>query len=397
MAGQTSTSSHDFALLLLTRTLRAFGFGFAAVLVGIQLERRGLSPQLIGLTLTLGLATASLLGLLLAALASRLGRRRALALAGLGMALTGLDLALAHPGWLLALAGVTGMLGAGALDLGPFASIEQALLAESVPGGQRNRAFGRYSLSGALAAAAGALTGGLATDLARSQALFLLYALIGLATAALPLLLSPRVEAAEAGPAFGRFRPLAGLAALFAVDALGGGFVVLPVIAYWLHVRFGAEVSALGPVFGAIGLLQAASYEVAGRLADRIGLINTMVFTHLPSNLLLVLVPFSPTLGAAIVLLFARFAISQMDVPARQAYVVSIVPPAQRAGAVATTGAVRGVAQACGPVIAGLAIQVAAFGIPFFLGGGLKILYDLALYATFRSRRAEHEIKAGGR
>src|SRR5438105_6969079 len=198
MAGQTDRSPHDFALLLLTRTLRAFGFGFAAVLLGIQLERRGLSPNLIGLTLTLGLAAASLLGLLLAALASRLGRRRALALAGLGMALTGLDLALAEPSWLLALAGVTGMLGAGALDLGPFASIEQALLTESVARGQRNRAFGRYSLSGALAAAAGALAGTFGTDLARGQVLFLLYALIGLAPAALALLLSPREAAADA-------------------------------------------------------------------------------------------------------------------------------------------------------------------------------------------------------
>ena len=392
---EAKTMSQDFRLLLLTRTLRAFGFGFAAVLIGIYLERRGLPPNLIGLSLTLGLAAASLLGLLLAALASRLGRRRALALAGLGMALTGLDLAFAEPSWLLALAGVTGMLGAGALDLGPFASIEQALLTESVEPGRRNRAFGRYSLSGALAAAAGALIGGLSTSVARTQALFAFYALIGLATAALPLLLSPRVELARAGRAFGRLRPLTGLAALFALDALGGGLVVLPVIAYWLHVRFGAEVSALGPVFAAIGLLQAASYEVAGRLADRIGLINTMVFTHLPSNLLLVLVPFSPTLGIAVILLFARFAISQMDVPARQAYVVSIVPPAERAGAVAATGALRGVAQAFGPVISGLAIQIAAFGVPFFLGGGLKILYDLALYAGFRNRRGAHEIQAG--
>lgn len=392
MTGSGDRSARDFALLLLARTLRAFGFGFAAVLVGIQLERRGLSPNLIGLTLTLGLAAASLLGLPLAVLASRAGRRVALALAGLGMTLTGLDLALAQPVWLLALSGATGMLGAGALDLGPFASIEQALVAESVSPRQRNRAFGRYSLSGALAAAVGALAGAFGTDVARGQALFLVYALIGLTTAGLPLLLSPRVEVAGAGRAFGHLRPVAGLAALFTVDALGGGLVVLPVIAYWLHVRFGAEVSALGPVFGAIGLLQAASYEVAGRLADRLGLINTMVFTHLPSNLLLALVPFSPTLGVAILLLLARFAISQMDVPARQAYVVSIVPPAQRAGAVAATGALRGVAQAFGPAISGLAIQVAAFGVPFFLGGGLKIAYDLALYAGFRSRRAEHEI-----
>src|ERR1700730_6088319 len=391
VAGGAEQAGRDVVLLLLTRTLRAFGFGFAAVLIGIYLESRGLSSNLIGVTLTVGLAAASLLGLFLAALASRLGRRRALALAGLGMALTGLSLAFARPDWLLALAGVTGMLGAGALDLGPFASIEQALVTESVDPGGRNRAFGRYSLSGALAASAGALTATLGTDLARSQALFLLYVLIGLATAALPLLLSPRVELAQAGRTFGRLRPLTGLAALFAVDALGGGLVVLPVIAYWLHVRFGAEVSVLAPVFAAIGLLQAASYEVAGRLADRIGLINTMVFTHLPSNLLLVLVPFSPGLGVAIALLLARFAISQMDVPARQAYVVSIVPPAERAGAVAATGALRGVAQAFGPILSGFAIQVAAFGIPFFLGGALKLVYDVSLYAAFRSQRAEHE------
>ncbi|TMB85868.1 MAG: MFS transporter, partial [Chloroflexi bacterium] len=191
--------------------------------------------------------------------------------------------------------------------------------------------------------------------------------------------------------AFGRFRPLAGLAALFALDSLGGGFVANAVIVYWLHVRFGADVQALGPLFAAIAFLQAISYEVSGRLGDRIGLINTMVFTHLPSNILLLLVPFSPSFAVAVALLLARFALSQMDVPVRQAYVVSIVPPAERAGAVAMTGAVRGVAQSLGPVLAGLAIGAASFGFPFFAGGGLKIVYDLALYAGFHNRRADHE------
>ena len=148
----------------------------------------------------------------------------------------------------------------------------------------------------------------------------------------------------------------------------------------------------LGPAFAGIALLQAVSYEVSGRLANRIGLVNTMVFTHLPSNLLLLVVPFSPNLGVAVAVLFARFALSQMDVPARQAYVLSIVPPAERAGAVAMTGAVRGVAQSFGPVLSGLAIGAAAFGLPFFAGGGLKIVYDLALFRGFRHRRAEHEI-----
>jgi len=385
----------DYRVLLATRCLRAFGFGFSALLIGVHLERRGLKPGQIGLVLTIGLAAASLSGLLFAAAAARVGRRAVLAVAGALMALTGLDLALATSPGLLLLAGITGMLGAASVDLGPFASVEQAVLAESVAARGRNRAFARYSLTGGLAAAAGGLAGTLGGDLARGQALFLLYALLGLLTAVLPLLLSAAVETDQsAGRAFGNLRPLAGLAALFAVDALGGGLVATAVIAYWLHVRFGAGTDVLGPAFAAIALLQAASYEVAGRLADRFGLVNTMVFTHLPSNLLLLLVPFSPSLQVAVALLLVRFATSQMDVPARQAYVVSIVPPAERAGAVAATGALRGVAQALGPLVAGLAIQVAAFGLPFFLGGGLKIVYDLALFTRYRSRPAEHETHA---
>ncbi len=385
----------DYRLLLATRCLRAFGFGFSALLIGVHLERRGLKPGEIGLVLTIGLAAASLSGLLFAAAAARVGRRAVLAVAGVLMALTGLDLALATSPGLLLLAGITGMLGAASVDLGPFASVEQAVLAESVDARGRNRAFARYSLTGGLAAAAGGLFGTLGGDLARSEALFLLYALLGLLTAVIPLLLSAAVETHRpAARAFGNLRPLAGLAALFAVDALGGGLVATAVIAYWLHVRFGAGTDVLGPAFAAIALLQAISYEVAGRLADRFGLVNTMVFTHLPSNLLLLLVPFSPTFQVAIALLLVRFATSQMDVPARQAYVVSIVPPAERAGAVAATGALRGVAQALGPLVAGLAIQVAAFGLPFFLGGGLKIVYDLALFTRYRSRPAEHETHA---
>ena len=380
----------DRALLLGARGLRAFGFGFAAVLIGVHLERRGLPPALIGLTLGLGLAAASLSGLASAALASRIGRRRTLALSGILMALTGLDLALVTQPFLLVAAGLTGMLGAASVDLGPFASVEQSVLAEAVPAGGRNVAFARYSLTGGLFNAAGGLSATLATG-SGTTAFFLAYAAIGLATAGLPMLMSARVEAPVVAPPFGSFKPLAGLAALFALDSLGGGFVANAVIAYWLHVRFGADASLLGPVFAGVAILQALSYEVSGRLSNRFGLVNTMVFTHLPSNVLLLLVPFSPSLPWAIGLLLTRFALSQMDVPARQAYVVSIVPPAERAGAVAMTGAVRGVAQSFGPALAGVAIGVAAFGVPFFAAGGLKIVYDLALFKAFRNRRAEHE------
>jgi MFS family permease len=381
----------DRALLFGARGLRAFAFGFCAVLIGVHLERHGLSPGLIGLTLGLGLAAASLSGLAFAGLAARFGRRSALALAGLLMALTGVDLAFADQAALLVAAGLTGMLGAASVDLGPFASVEQAVLAEAVPASGRNVAFGRYSLTAGLFNAAGGLAASLATGAGGRSAFFLIYAAIGLVTALLPLVMSRRVEATGLPVAFGKFRPLAGLAALFALDSLGGGFVANAVIAFWLHVRFGADVQTLGPLFGAVAILQALSYEASGRLGDRFGLINTMVFTHLPSNILLLLVPFSPNFAWAVGLLLARFALSQMDVPARQAYVVSIVPAAERAGAVAMTGAVRGVAQSFGPVIAGLAIGAASFGFPFFAAGGLKIVYDLALFGAFRNRRAEHE------
>jgi len=383
----------DFALIIAARLLRAFGFGMSAVLIGLLLEERGLNPGAIGLVLTLGLLSAAVGGVIAAALASRIGRRWTLAGAGLLMAIAGADLTLATSPIVLGLAALTGMLGAANVDFGAYASIEQAVLAESTEPRRRNLAFARYSLTGGLAGAAGALTAGTATNLDRGRMLFAGYAAIGLITAALALRLSPRAEAPIKSVALSsaQLRALTPLSALFAIDALGGGLVANAVIAYWLHVRFGAGASVLGPAFAGIALLQAASYEVSGRLANRIGLIRTMVVTHVPSNLFLLLVPLSPSLPWAIAVLLARFSLSQMDVPARQAFVVSIVPPAERAGAVAFTGLVRGLGQAAGPLLSGAAIQGAALGLPFYLAGGLKLIYDGTLYVAFRSRRGEHE------
>jgi MFS family permease len=375
-------------VVLATRLLRAFAFGFAAVLIGILLEQRHLGPEQIGIALAIGLVAASLLGLPAAAAARRFGRRRVLAVCGLLMAVTGVDLAFATNGTVLTLAGATGMLGA-SVDLGPFLPIEQAMVAESVAGDRQPAAFGHYSLTGGLASAAGALAAVFASTPQRLQAFFVVFAVAGLATAALPLFVSSGAESTAPGPMLSRasLRPLAALSALFALDALGGGFIVQPVVAYWLHVRFGAGANVLGPSFAAIAVAQAASFEVAPLIAKRIGLVRTMVFTHLPSNILLLVVPFSPSLPIATALLIVRYSISQMDVPTRQAYVVSIVPPAERAGALALTGSVRGVAQAIGPVLAGIAIQAAAFGVPFFAGGGLKIAYDVSLYTLALNRR----------
>ena len=375
----------DRALLLAARGTRAFGFGFAAVLIGVHLERRGLSPALIGLTLGVALAAASLSGLASAALSSRIGRRQTLVVCGFLMALTGLDLASATNPFLLVGAGLTGMLGAASIDLGPFASVEQAMLAEAVPAGGRNVAFARYSLIGGLFNAAGGLSATLATSPTWTPAFFLFYAGIGLVTALVPMFMSKRVESPVVAPAFGSFRPLAGLAALFALDSLGGGFVANAVIAYWLHVRFGADPSLLGPVFAGVAVLQAISYELSGRLSSRFGLINTMVFTHLPSNLLLAAIPLAPTFPLALALLFARFALSQMDVPTRQAYVLALVDPEERTAAIAFTNTARYVVRPLAPVLAGFAQQV-SLGLPFVLAGSIKAGYDLVLWASFHGR-----------
>jgi MFS family permease len=384
--------SRDFLLLLCNRLVRAFGYGTAAVLLSFHLEARGLSAVSIGLVLTLGLATASLSGLISAAATVRFGRRRVLAATGVLMAVSGIDIALATSPLLLTLAALTGMCASGTMDIGPFISVEQAVLSETTSARMRNRAFARYSLTGALAFAAGAAVAGLVSDLAGSQVFFLVYAWLGLVTAVLPLLLTDAVEGPPQSPIFGNVRPLMVLAVLFALDSFGGGFLVSSVLVYWLHIRYGVGSEVLGPAFAAMSLLNAAAYELSGRIADRIGLINTMVATHLPSNVVLILVAFSPNISVAIGLLLVRSLIGNMDAPARQAYVVSIVKPSERAGALAITGALRGVALAFGPLLTGLAIQAALMAVPFVVGGSAKIVYDLGLYAGFRRRRAEHEL-----
>ena len=385
------TGRRDLRILIAARLLRAFGFGFATILLGVHLQSRRLGAGEIGLVLAVGLGAASLSGLLSSIAAGRWGRRATLSGIGVLMALSGLDLALATQHWLLTLAGVTGMMGIAGTDLGPFLAVEQAVLTQRSALSARNRAFARYSLTGALAGSIGGFAVGAASGLVSTGTFFALFAVLGLVTAAIPLFLSNAVEGEPGAPVFGSLRPLIGLSALFAIDSFGGGLVVNSVIVYWLHIKFGAPLVVLGPSFGAMALMAALSFELSGRIADRIGLVNTMVFTHLPSNLLLIMVPFAPALVWVIGILLVRSAIVSMDQPARQAYIVSIVKPNERSGAIAFTGAVRGIALAAGPVITGAAIQAAAFSIPFIVGGTLKSLYDIGLYIGFRRRFGDHE------
>jgi MFS family permease len=387
-----SAVTRDYRLLLATRVVRAFGFGFAAILLGIHLQARGLGSAEVGLVLALGLLSGSLTGLLAAAATKYWGRRRVLAVTGALMAFCGFDLGLANHLALFLLAGLTGMMGVASTDLGPFLAVEQAVLAQSTPDKNRNRAFARYSLTGGLAGAAGGLFASAAGNGHASTSMyFLLYGVAGLVTMVVPLLLSDRVEGEADAPVFGSLKPLLGLSGLFALDALGGGLIVNSVLAYWLHVRFNASPETLGPAFAVTQVLAAFSFELSGRLADRIGLVNTMVFTHLPTSLMLFLIPFMPTLALALAVVIVRGSFQSMDVPARQAYIVSIVKPSERSGALAITGAVRGVCQSFGPIITGAAIQGAVLGVPFFIGGVTKTLYDAGLYSAFRRRFGDHE------
>ncbi len=385
----------DLAILFFVRFIRAVGFGFAAVLVGIYLQARHIDPFQIGLIIAVGFAAAAIAGLLAANAQAIFGRRATLAATGALMLLSGLLFAFGDNFWIFLLGALTGMLGVAGTDTGPFLSVEQAVLTDATTATGRNRAFGRYSLTGSLAGAGGAALAAFGSTTSQIQVLFVLYAVIGLVTAILPLFLSAEIEGEPHAPAFGNLRPLIGLSALFGIDSFGSGLVARAMLAYWLHLKFGATPAILGPTFAAMQILGAFAYELAGRLADRIGLINTMVFTHLPSNLLLLLFPFLPNIYLAIGLLIIWSAAQGMDVPARQAYVVSIVKPNERSGAVAVTGLARGLASAAGPAITGAAIQSAALGTPFIVAGIMKGLYDVALYVGYKSRPGEHERRGG--
>lgn len=391
----------DVTLLFVTRSLRLYAYGFVSIVFVLYLVRIGLSGAAVGLLLTLTLLGDAGISLWITTRADRAGRRRML-LVGAGlMAAGGVGFLITRRPELLMLAAIVGVISPSGNEIGPFQSIEQAALSQLVPDARRTSVFAWYNLAGSVATALGALSGGWFThfagraglsDIASYRALLAAYAVVGLALALIFTRLSQAIETprAVAAPAV---RPRLGLhqsrgivmrlSALFALDAFAGGFVLQSVIAYWFHVRFGASTATLGTLFFGANLLAAASALLAHRIADRFGLVNTMVFTHLPSNVMLVLVPLMPNLPSAIAMLLARFAISQMDVPTRQSYTMAVVSPDERAAAAGVTGIARSLGASAAPLIGG-AVLLTGSGIPFFVAGGLKIAYDLMLYRAFR-------------
>jgi MFS family permease len=396
----------DARRILLLRGLRAFAYGFSSVLLGVYLSDF-LSPTRAGAILTSTLAGSAALTFWLGLRGDRIGRRRAHLGLSITMAAAMSVFAFTRSFPALLAAALTGTIAAAVLEAGPFVALEQAMLPHAVPDQNRNRWFGRYTAVAAVIGSVGALAAG-GPDVIRkaipgapsSQRWFLLPAALALTSAIVAAGLSRTVEAPGGDvrrPLQKSKRIVAKLSALFALDGLGGGFVVPALIVYYFRTKFGASTEMLGLVFFGVGLLQSASFLVAARLADRFGLVNTMVFTHLPSNLLLAAIPLAPNEGVAIALLLGRFALSQMDVPARQSYVVAVVDPEERTAAAMFTNTSRAAAQAASPAISGPAVSAAGSGIPFVLGAGLKIVYDILLYRSFRRvRTPDEEARARG-
>jgi MFS family permease len=313
-------------------------------------------------------------------------------------------------------AATIGVISPSGYEVGPFLAIEQAALSHAVPAERRTHVFAWYNLVGSVATAVGSLAGGGIAWLGQAGGLTPLesyrvvlagYAALGGVLAWLFWRLSPSVEVPptpRSSPTAPRFRfglhhsggVVLRLSGLFALDAFAGGFVIQSMLAYWFYLRFGTDEATLGAIFFGANVLAGASALMASRFAARFGLVNTMVFTHLPSNVLLMLVPLMPTLPLAILVLLLRFSISQMDVPTRQSYTMAIVRPEERSAAAGITGTARTVGAACAPVCAGLLLGVPALmSGPFFVAGGLKILYDILLLRSFRRVTPPEEAKTG--
>jgi MFS family permease len=407
------TLTRDGWLLFLTRFVRLFAYGSLSVVLVFYLIGLGLSESQTGLLLTVTLAGDTIVSLFLTTRADRIGRRRMLVVGAILMAAAGLAFALTHNFLLLILAGTIGVISPSGNEVGPFLSIEQAALSHVIPGSARTEVFAWYTLAGSLATALGALCGGTLTHALQKKAIVPVvsyrvvvigYAVLGALLAIIFTRLSSAAEVSSPGeePSAGNLKRFLGLgrsrhvvarlATLFALDAFAGGFVVQSFAAYWFYLRFGVDPGTLGVIFFWANIFAGISSLLASRLASRFGLIRTMVATHLPSNVLLILVPLMPNLKLAVAVLLVRFSISQMDVPTRQSYTMAVVSPEERSAAAGITGVARTTGAAISPLFVGfLFARPRLISLPFYLAGTLKIVYDLLLYKQFVGLRPPEE------
>jgi MFS family permease len=406
---------HDGWLLFITRMARMFAYGFLAVVLVLYLDHIGISPKRIGLLLTLTLVGDTVISLWLTTVADRFGRKRMLVIGAGLMLFAGALFAVTSNYLLLILAATIGVISPSGNEVGPFLPIEQASLTQLVSKEQRTQVFAWYNLAGSVASAIGAVFGGgvaqglinagwsavesyrllLVVYAGMGALLWLLFRRLTTATESPPNKNVPATSTSLFAARFGlhhSFRLVLKMSGLFALDAFAGGFIPQSIMAYWFYLRFGVKPGLLGTIFFAANILAAFSALAAARVAKRIGLIRTMVFTHLPSNVLLILVPLMPNLPLATAVLLLRFSISQMDVPTRQSYTMAVVSESELSAAAGITGVARTVGAALSPIFTGVLLANAAlWNVPFFLAGGLKIIYDLSLYRGFKGIKPPEE------
>jgi len=406
----TTAYKRDILLLFTTRVIRMFGYGFLSVVLVLYLATRGLSEGEIGLLLTLTLAGDAAITLWITTSADRMGRRWMLVI-GAGLTIiSGLIFSLTGNYILLVATAIIGVISPSGNEIGPFLSIEQASLSQLVPDNKRTQTFAWYNLAGSFATATGALVGGALAQLLQGRGVTPLdsyrvvlmgYTLIGVLLVVLFLLLSRSVEAPKLAEASSTPRTLGlhksravvyRLSSLFALDAFAGALVVQSMVAYWFNIKFGVQPAVLGAIFFGANILAGFSALSAAWIAKRIGLINTMVYTHIPSNILLILVPFMPTLPLAVLALLLRFSISQMDVPTRQSYTMAVVSPDERSAAMGVTSIARSVGAMLSPAITGQLLAITGLmGAPFVIAGSLKIVYDVLIWRGFRAIKPPEE------
>jgi MFS family permease len=400
--------TRDGKLLLTTRAVRSFGYGFLSVILFIYLaDFLNFDDVMVGVVLSATLLGGASFTIFCSLYADRIGRRKMLIFLSFLMASSGVLFYLTENHAVILIAAVIGTLSPTGGEVGSFLPMEQTILPQTCSEEKRNSAFAAYNMVGTLAAAAGALfssiiavfQSGLGLGEAESyRTMFLIYSFLAITAACLYLVMSSGAELAKAQSEVPKKRLspesrtiVAKLSILFGVDAFAGGFVLQSIISYWFHTTYNVPEEQLAVIFFVANVLSTISFYAAVGLAKRIGLIRTMVFTHIPSNILLILVPIAPTFVLSMAFFLGRQAISQMDVPTRQSYTVAVVAPEERIIAAGTAGIARNVAQATSPSLSGYAMQFISLSSPFFIGGSLKILYDIAVYFNFRKIRPPEE------
>jgi MFS family permease len=397
----------DGRLLLYARIIRAFSYGFLSIILAIYLKSLGLGDLLIGVIISVTLVNSILFTVFASIYADRIGRKKILIIYAALMAVSGAIFIATDNYVALIIAALIGTINVTGAETSAFLSLEQGILPKTIKNiKKRNTAFGFYNMAGMLSMSGGALLAGLPSilqpgisePLESFRVLFVMYMLAGISAAVIYCLLSKDIEVkrGESVPIKETLSPdskkiVFRLSGLFSLDSFAGGFLLQSIVAFWFFTRFDVNLADLSIVFSAAGVLTALSYVVATRLADKIGLINTMVFTHIPSNALMILVAFAPTFEIAFVLYLARMGLSQMDVPTRQSYLASVVKENERIAAAGITNTSRNITQAVSPSIAGALIQSLLLSAPFILGGAIKIVYDVLLYSNFKKIKPQQE------